>query len=305
MSPHPEVDVGLGTGYERLAIWRLLERWLAGLPVRTACEGPVDGMAGMPGLHLVDRARQGTQVTVFHEDPGALDRVRQIYRLLGVEPALATAIARPGALPDRRFDLVLTFNALPAVGDWVAYLEGLAALASRYLVVCVTNPSSYGVAIRKLMRRAEPHGAPELFQARTAEVGGLAFQKPNRAAVPIEFPTERVHLLHQPAVRLAGSRKPVRAEGDEIGQASGLGLFDVSKGGFLVGRGRPAPEAHANQGFVDLQLVLEKSDLHLIRLEMASETLQPFMRLQVRLVGGLRRTQRFFDQPQDEVRLAA
>jgi len=97
----------------------------------------------------------------------------------------------------------------------------------------------------------------------------------------------------------------VRAEGDEIGQASGLGLFDVGKRGFLAGCGRPAAEAHPDQGFVDRQLVFEESDLHLIRVQMAPEILQPFMRLQVRLVGGLRRTQRLFDQAQDEICLAA
>ena len=109
-------------------------------------------------------------------------------------------------------------------------------------------------------------GAPEFLQARTPEVGGPAFQKLNRAAVPIEFSAESLHLLHQRAVRLPGSREPVRAEGDEIGQAAGLGLFDVGKGGFQVGRGRPAAEAHPDQGFVDRQLVFEKGDLHLVRL---------------------------------------
>ena len=127
----------------------------------------------------------------------------------------------------------------------------------------------------------------------------------NGAAVPIEFSAETLYLLHQRAARLPGSRKPVRAEGDEIGQASGLGLFDVGKGGFQVGRGRPAAEAHPDQGFVDRQFVFEKSDLHLVRFEMAPEILQPFMRFEVRLAGGLRRTQRLFDQPQDEVCLAA
>ena len=81
----------------------------------------------------------------------------------------------------------------------------------------------------------------------------------------LSLSAQRVHLLHQRAVRLPGSRKPVRAEGDEIGQASGLGLFDVGEGGFLVGRGRPAAEAHPDQGFVDRQFVFEKSDLHLLR----------------------------------------
>ncbi|HJZ88240.1 MAG TPA: hypothetical protein VKN99_23860 [Polyangia bacterium] len=160
----PSQDVGLGTAYERVAVYRLLDRWTLRRQVATAFEGPVDGMAGIPGLHLLGLARRGTRVTVALPDPAALDLVRDVYRLHGAAERLRTLRADPDAeLPAQRFDLVLTYNATPLVADWQAYLSRLAPLAARWLVVSVTNPASYGVAIRKLQRLLEPKAPAELF----------------------------------------------------------------------------------------------------------------------------------------------
>ena len=83
------VDVGLGTAYERVAVYRLLDRWLRGRGIATAFEGPLDNMAGIPGLHLIGLARRGARVTVALGEPRWLDNVRAIYR------APTEAAARP------------------------------------------------------------------------------------------------------------------------------------------------------------------------------------------------------------------
>jgi hypothetical protein len=160
----PRVDVGLGTAYERVAIYHLFERWAKNRYIETALEGPIDGMAGIPGLHLLGLARKGTRVTVALPDTAALDIVRAIYRLQGVEDRLTTLeiLGDESTLPGN-YDLVLTYNALPLVGDWRSYLERLAKRASRFLLVSVTNPYSYGVGIRKLQRLMESAREPELF----------------------------------------------------------------------------------------------------------------------------------------------
>src|SRR5215475_11091490 len=96
------VDVGLGTAYERVAVYRLLERWFATREVGTAFEGPLDNMAGIPGIHLVGLARQGTRVTVGLGERRWLDNVRAIYRTLGVEKQLDTRLMQPfDSLPQR------------------------------------------------------------------------------------------------------------------------------------------------------------------------------------------------------------
>ena len=170
-----EADVGLGSAYERIAVYALLDRWFGGAGIGSALEGPVDGMAGMAGLHLIGLARRGLRVTVALPDDTSLDIVRRTYRALGIEDRLTTLrLADPaeaaGAGP---FDLVLTYNALPVVADWRDYLRRLAPLARRELVVAVTNPDSYGVILRRLQRRLEPHRAPELFDHPSTRVHDL------------------------------------------------------------------------------------------------------------------------------------
>src|SRR5882672_5128766 len=64
----------------------------------------------------------------------------------------------------------------------------------------------------------------------------------------------------------------LRAESDEVGEAPGLGLLDVGKGGFA---GPPLPaQAEAHQSLVDRELVLEERDLEVVRLEMAPQVLE-------------------------------
>jgi hypothetical protein len=175
------VDVGLGTAYERVAVYRLLDRWFppafppafppppappdaARHPIATAFEGPVDNMAGIPGIHLVGLAARGTRVTVGLGEQRWLDNVRAIYRRLGVEQQLETRLMQPpDALPTKAYDLTVTYNALPVVDDWRALLDRVAQASRRWLVVALTNPSSYGVWIRKALRPIEGTPKQELF----------------------------------------------------------------------------------------------------------------------------------------------
>jgi hypothetical protein len=155
------LDVGLGTAYERLVIYRLLDRWFADRPVSTALDGVVDGMGGIPGVHLLGLARRGTKVTVCLPDRKALSIVRDIYRTVGVEDKLVPIeAAGPGA---GKFDLVMTFNALQEVDDWRAHVQKLAGWSGRWLVVSVTSPFSWGVQVRKLQRLIQPAGRPERY----------------------------------------------------------------------------------------------------------------------------------------------
>jgi hypothetical protein len=158
------VDTGLGTAYERVAVYGLLERWLAPLGIETAFEGPIDNMAGVPGVHLIGAARLGARVTVALGEPRWLDNARAIYARAGVGDRVETRLVDPRAsLPDRAWDLALTYNALPIVADWRELLRRVARASRRYLVVALTNPASYGVFIRKAIRVVEPSRGAELF----------------------------------------------------------------------------------------------------------------------------------------------
>jgi hypothetical protein len=169
LPPSPAQDFGLGTAYERLAVYRLLDRWLDGAAVRTALEGPVDGMAGMPGLHLLGLARRGAQVTVGLSDLAALARVAGVYRLHGLQDRLrAVRATRATDLPVDPVELVLSFNAPPFVDDWRGNLAALAVRARRFLLVVVTNPSSYGVRLRRAQKWLLGDSALELYDHEAA-----------------------------------------------------------------------------------------------------------------------------------------
>ena len=151
--PLVERDAGLGTLYERRAVYRLLDDWTAGRPASTALEGPHDGVAGMPGLHLLPLARRGAQVTVCHPEPRALEQAARVYDRCGLLGRLEAV--RADAPPrDRTFDVVLSFNALPLVDDWRRYLADLMACTGGVLVLVVTNPFSYGALLARLRRRS-------------------------------------------------------------------------------------------------------------------------------------------------------
>ncbi|HQR44983.1 MAG TPA: hypothetical protein PLB02_05125 [Thermoanaerobaculia bacterium] len=172
LPPPARRDVGLGTAYERWAVYALLTKWLAPLGTSTALEGPVDGMAGIPGLHLLPAAVGGARVTVVVPDSEAADVVRGVYRTVGVEDRLEVRVASDW--PDGRWDVVLTYNALPSVPDWKGYLGEAARRAGRRLLVSVTHPASYGVLVRKTLRLAQPGPRPiELFDHPSTKPGVL------------------------------------------------------------------------------------------------------------------------------------
>lgn len=144
-------DYGLGTAYERQAIYALLERWV-GAP-RSLVEGPVDGFAGLGGLHGLGCAARGTQVTVVLPSESALTAVREVYRRAGLARQLSTVCA--DELPADRWEVVLAFNALPLARDWRGRLAELVSRASRHVVLCVTHSGSYGARLRRVLRRLE------------------------------------------------------------------------------------------------------------------------------------------------------
>ena len=150
-APIATQDLGLGTAYERVAIYKLFDRWSEGKRVETAAEGPIDGMAGIPGLHLLGFARRGIKVTVCLPDDGALARVRALYRRQGVDDKLSTYHLAADAIPTGPVDVLVSYNALPYVPEWRPYLARLARAPTR----AGSSSSS-----RAPIRTARTSGAP-------------------------------------------------------------------------------------------------------------------------------------------------
>jgi hypothetical protein len=142
-------DRGLGTAYERWCFYQLVDKWAAEFEVKTALEGPVDGMAGISGVHLVGLARRGIAVTTASVTPDKARLARQVYEGAGggdhVDARVVPDPMRAGDdLPQA--DLVIAYHSLPLVDDWRSYLHAVAKLARKVLIVTVCNPDNWGVA---------------------------------------------------------------------------------------------------------------------------------------------------------------
>lgn len=144
-----EHDRGLGTAYERWCFYQLVDEWARRYDVTSALEGPVDGMAGVSGVHLVGLARRGVRVTSASLTDDKVQLARGVYERAGAVEHLETRlVGDPSAVGTslQPADLVVVYHALPLVDDWRTYLQSMAKLARKLLVVTVCNPDNWGVA---------------------------------------------------------------------------------------------------------------------------------------------------------------
>jgi len=139
-------DRGLGTAYERYCFYQLLEDWAKEYEVETFLEGPVDGMAGVAGVHGVGLAKKGIKVTSALPTEEHADVARRIYATCEAPAEIVLSSDTDiEALP--RADMVVCYHALSFVDDWRSYLTRVAAKAKKVLVVTVCNPDNWGVAL--------------------------------------------------------------------------------------------------------------------------------------------------------------
>ncbi len=158
-------DRGLGTAYERWCFYQRMAGWSAEYGVESALEGPVDGMAGVRGVHCVGLAREGVSVVsaLAHADGAVL--AREIYEgslpagRAGKVDVRVVDPRRVGDLPPS--DLVLVYHALPFVDDWRGYLQTLGKLARKVLIVATCNPHNWGFTTVSLMGRVK---APDVWR---------------------------------------------------------------------------------------------------------------------------------------------
>ncbi|HTQ44035.1 MAG TPA: hypothetical protein VMI75_14855 [Polyangiaceae bacterium] len=149
-------DRGLGTAYERWCFYQLVDKWAAEYGVETALEGPVDGMAGVSGVHCVGLAKRGARVTVAttREEKAAI--ARGVYAAEGaaerVDVRVVPDLMRAAeVLPPS--DMVIAYHSVSLVDDWRGYLHAVAKLARKVLVVTECNPDNWGfAAVRTLAK---------------------------------------------------------------------------------------------------------------------------------------------------------
>ena len=170
-----ERDRGLGTAYERFCFYQLMAKWAAEYGVESALEGPVDGMAGIRGVHCVGLAREGVSVVVAVANDATAEIAREVYadaRPGGRPAGVQVRVVNPSRVADLpRADLVLVYHALPFVDDWRGYLRSVGALARKVLIVTTCNPDNWGAAALTLVGRERAPGVLEDGDSRASPLG--------------------------------------------------------------------------------------------------------------------------------------
>ncbi len=149
-----EHDRGLGTAYERVQFYELVDRWATEYGIESAAEGPYDGMAGVSGVHLAGLARRGIPVVSVVRSNEHAGIARSVYRTAGtkhVELLVAGCGDAVSLMPSS--DMVLAYHAFEMVDDWRRLLQDLAGKARKILVVTTCNPSNWGVSLLRILGR--------------------------------------------------------------------------------------------------------------------------------------------------------
>jgi len=177
-----EIDRGLGTAFERFAVYRWLEEVADRCSVASVLEGPGDGVAGIPGIHSLPLARRGCAVTVVLEERAEVALARRAWAAQGclARTGFACVHGLPLPFPSRHFDLVWNFNRLPFF-DPPALVGEMARLSRRYVALVVPNRRNYGFPARRLYhhrtRLPWPYGNQGVMDPRTVrgllEAAGL------------------------------------------------------------------------------------------------------------------------------------
>jgi hypothetical protein len=183
-------DRGLGTAYERWCFYQRVEEWAQRYGVESALEGPVDGMAGVSGVHLAGLARRGVPVVSAVSTAEKARSARAIYDATGGSGARAEVRVmsdpmRAGDLP--RSDLVIAYHSMSLVDDWRRYVALLAERAKKVLVVTVCNPKNWGVEAVRLAARVRGVRGLEPPEAWKKEVLGPALWELGRVREHVYF----------------------------------------------------------------------------------------------------------------------
>ncbi|MCL2725626.1 MAG: hypothetical protein FWD69_14425 [Polyangiaceae bacterium] len=151
-------DRGLGTAYERHCLYQLIDAWAREFEIESLLEGPVDGMAGVAGVHGVGLAMQGIKVVSAVPTAEHAEITRAVYASCNAAAHVNVVVADETSLTTLpQSDMVICYHALSFVNHWQNYLADIAKLARKALVVAVCNPDNWGVTVMKSLARLKGH----------------------------------------------------------------------------------------------------------------------------------------------------
>ena len=149
-----ENDLGLGTIYERFALYDWLEILLKKYEINSVLEGPGDGLTGIPGLNSLVFGREGVHTIVALGSSRAVSLARRGWRTNAPGANVDFVLTANGRLPFKAesFDLVWNFNRLPFF-PLKELLSEMGAVSKNLVLIFVPNRRNYGYWLRRLHHR--------------------------------------------------------------------------------------------------------------------------------------------------------
>jgi SAM-dependent methyltransferase len=165
------VDTGLGTTFERWALYRALESLRQEYGFKRVLEAPADGMTGIAGLNSMALALQGCQVTLLLNGEAQAAFAQHVWDLhapLAQPNILASGEQNDLPFAAGEFDLVWNFNVVNRWPEPEELLAEMARASQRYILFFVPNRFNYGFWLHRLhhqvARQPWDHGPPELLR---------------------------------------------------------------------------------------------------------------------------------------------
>jgi hypothetical protein len=187
-----EYDTGLGTIYERLSLYSLLESLAGELGLRSSLEGPIDGITGVNGINSIALARVGVKATVVLPSVNLIQYANNFYKAENCQSRVDFVCSKDLAFT-RQFDMVWNFNCLPQREDHDMVLEQMAGCSRRFILVFTSNTWNYGFWIHRLHHTVEKedwyHGDTHVMNMRkiSRSLRNLGFRPIRRLYVDVPW----------------------------------------------------------------------------------------------------------------------
>lgn len=149
---------GLGSTYERFILHRYFEQIREMATIDNVLEAPSFGMTGVSGINSLWWAANGVPVTVIDSHEERVQRIRTVWEDVGLSGTIHYQPLDFKVLPfeDKSFDLCWNFAALWFVPDAVKYIQELARIARKVVLICIPNTGSVFYFLRrKILKDAQ------------------------------------------------------------------------------------------------------------------------------------------------------
>jgi hypothetical protein len=163
-------DTGLGTTYERLALYKTLVQVCTDEEICSVFEGPGDGISGIIGINSLMLSLRGLPITLMLSGNEQIAFTQKVWTTYAPQADLRIIeTAEDEKLPFMRdnFDLAWNFNVMPRAAEPFLLMDELCRISRKAVLIVVPNRSNYSFALHRLQHTVShqtwEHGSIDLM----------------------------------------------------------------------------------------------------------------------------------------------